>query len=232
MPMLAQCPEPEELQRFLLAQLGDAQARSVERHLLECGVCCETARRLTGSDTLVEAMRSGSTVSAELDVQIVQEVVHRLQSSLPSGAGTARMDSQSMKETANLRAAVTQRKRPESPDQPEIKESVEQRAALTREWTDVLAPPQGPSEIGRLGPFAIQRILGRGGMGVVFLALDPALNRLVALKVMKPLLAANEGSRFRFRRPSRFGVRSRLGKRARQSLTWIARFRVEVSRSE
>src|SRR5262245_60937797 len=46
-------------------------------------------------------------------------------------------------------------------------------------------PPQ-PGPLDRLGPFRILGTLGTGGMGVVFRAEDPRLNRLVALKLMKP----------------------------------------------
>jgi serine/threonine protein kinase len=49
-----------------------------------------------------------------------------------------------------------------------------------------LSPPQEPDEIGRLGPYRVLRILGQGGMGIVFEAEDPALARRVALKVMRP----------------------------------------------
>ena len=41
-------------------------------------------------------------------------------------------------------------------------------------------------EIGRLGPYRVLRLLGRGGMGAVFAGEDPLLQRPVALKVMKP----------------------------------------------
>lgn len=46
--------------------------------------------------------------------------------------------------------------------------------------------------------FRIERILGAGGMGVVYLAIDAALDRRVALKVMSPELAADDGYRDRF----------------------------------
>jgi hypothetical protein len=35
-----------------------------------------------------------------------------------------------------------------------------------------LAPPQGPDELGRLGHYRVLRLLGQGGMGMVFLAED------------------------------------------------------------
>jgi serine/threonine protein kinase len=53
-----------------------------------------------------------------------------------------------------------------------------------------LAPAQGPDELGRLGPYLVRKVLGVGAMGVVFQAEDPFLKRPVALKVMKPSLAA------------------------------------------
>src|SRR5260370_33799822 len=44
-------------------------------------------------------------------------------------------------------------------------------------------PPQLP---GRFGRFLIRRELGRGGFGLVFLAIDTVLGRKVALKVPRP----------------------------------------------
>src|SRR5262245_8209631 len=55
---------------------------------------------------------------------------------------------------------------------------------------DFLAPPQSADEIGRLGNYRVQKILGQGGMGLVLLAEDLALKRPVALKVMKKSQAA------------------------------------------
>jgi serine/threonine protein kinase len=71
------------------------------------------------------------------------------------------------------------------------------------ELTDFLAPPQGPGEIGRLGPYRVLKVLGAGGMGVVYQAEDPDLRRLVALKAMLPALAASASARERFLREAR-----------------------------
>jgi hypothetical protein len=66
-----------------------------------------------------------------------------------------------------------------------------------------LAPSDWPDALGRLGTYEVTGVLGRGGMGVVFKALDPALNRYVAIKVLSPSLAACGAARRRFLREAR-----------------------------
>src|SRR5579884_1467447 len=69
-----------------------------------------------------------------------------------------------------------------------------------------LAPPEGPEEMGRLGNYLIRRVLGTGAMGIVFEAQDLHLKRLVALKVMKPSLAAQADFHRRFLREAQLAA--------------------------
>ena len=55
---------------------------------------------------------------------------------------------------------------------------------------DFLAPSDWPDSLGRLGPYEVKGLLGRGGMAVVLKAVDPALNRTVAIKVLALHLAS------------------------------------------
>jgi WD40 repeat protein len=71
------------------------------------------------------------------------------------------------------------------------------------EAIDFLAPPQATDEIGRLGPYRILKVLGAGGMGIVFQAEDEQLQRQVAVKAMLPTLAASAAARQRFQREAR-----------------------------
>ncbi len=69
------------------------------------------------------------------------------------------------------------------------------------------APPYsyavGLSAGSRLAGYRLEEPIGKGGMAMVFRAVDERLGRPVALKILAPALAADDGFRQRFVRESR-----------------------------
>jgi serine/threonine-protein kinase len=57
------------------------------------------------------------------------------------------------------------------------------------------------------GRYSLERELGRGGMGIVYLAREVALDRMVALKLLPPEMAARPGVKERFLREARTAAR-------------------------
>ncbi|MEO6066530.1 MAG: protein kinase [Gemmatimonadota bacterium] len=67
---------------------------------------------------------------------------------------------------------------------------------MTDPLRDRLAAALGPT-------YELQRLLGKGGMGSVYLARETALDRLVAVKVLPPEVTGDPETRERFRREAR-----------------------------
>lgn len=89
-------------------------------------------------------------------------------------------------------------------DQPcEVECAVEPIVNSSSSIRHLLAPTDDPSKIGRLGKYEICGVIGRGSAGIVCKALDPSLNRLVAIKILVPGYASNVLVRRRFEREGR-----------------------------
>ncbi|HBE71163.1 MAG TPA: hypothetical protein DDW52_23705 [Planctomycetaceae bacterium] len=74
---------------------------------------------------------------------------------------------------------------------------------LVQQIVDSLQPTDSPDSMGRIDNFEIKGVVGSGAMGVVLKAKDASLDRIVALKVMTPSLAASGTARSRFEREAK-----------------------------
>ncbi len=184
MPTVLPCPRNDALERFLLGQVADEEASGIEHHLDECDQCRAALCAIEVDDPVVAAAQSARTESMdglpdELDRtrgENLERLIERLSSLGGTGGNT----------TAALGLVST----------PAETES-------TQEIYEFLAPPEAPGEIGRLGPYRVLKLLGAGGMGVVFQAEDTNLHRMVAIKAIRPTLAASASARRRFVREAR-----------------------------
>jgi len=68
---------------------------------------------------------------------------------------------------------------------------------------DTVAVGGGELQGQQLGVFVLQSLLGSGGMAEVYRAFDPRLNRMVAVKVLPPILSADPNYVTRFRTEAR-----------------------------
>jgi predicted Ser/Thr protein kinase len=76
---------------------------------------------------------------------------------------------------------------------------------LLQQVLDADARPLAPGT--RIGPYEVRRLIASGGMGVVYLAHDTALDVPVALKALRPEFAGTEARRHRLQEEARIAAR-------------------------
>ena len=79
----------------------------------------------------------------------------------------------------------------------------DQLPLAVRQVIEMLDPTDDSCCLGRIGGYEVLGVVGSGAMGVVLKAIDRSLDRIVALKVMNPSLAACGTARQRFEREAK-----------------------------
>jgi serine/threonine protein kinase/Leucine-rich repeat (LRR) protein len=192
---LATCPSPADLERLFLGGLPEQEVEALEEHVLGCGSCLETLRRLLHSkETLAGVLGKETRTDPPGSHCVVDDLVKKLESLRSLSASSPQTQTVSQNDTANPQAQPPPC-RPDDADRTQTPDTGHESSV-----TNFLTPPQADDELGRLGKYRVLQILGHGGMGVVFKAEDPLLRRTVAVKVMLPALAASASAGQRFLR--------------------------------
>ena len=165
------------------------RGRALEKHLAECHRCANLLCTLHAEDALVESMRRARSAGEDKSENtILGPLIERLKELRLATTTSPDAATESMMTKTEMPVE------PVGPKEPH------------RELLACLAPAQQPDELGRLGPYRVLTVLSWGGMGVVFRAEDPQLQRQVALKAMLPKLASNPDARSRFLREARLAA--------------------------
>ena len=205
------CPDFHLLEQLALGLLSGEEAAPLEEHLADCASCLQTLIERDPADTLVEALREAPRTAERRAA--FEDDIRRLEAAfaarpwgdLPrssvenSGDGGLRTQEHEARDDLG-RSPHEFDTSPSASGSSVDTPPTEAESADDREVYDFLAPPQSPDELGRLGTYRVLRVLGTGGMGVVFEAEDPQLKRHVALKAMKPGGAVSASARKRFLR--------------------------------
>ena len=171
------CPDTTTLEDFLLGRLEPPKLEQCESHVSHCEICHETMRGLSVDDTISEHIAAAFLQSDSFSVKSDEEdhvhgLVDRLLNQTDSDSprlGGPKLSSADAEILADRAAEVLR---------------------------CVTPPDEDQKTLGSIGDYQLTRLLGAGSTGVVFQAVDQNLDRMVALKVLRPSLGPIARDRF------------------------------------
>ena len=214
------CPRVEVLRRMVDGSISDYACEAVEHHLSTCPPC------QADFDALCNGIEPGPRPIVCPEALVLKQLLEGSLSSSEQAAiehhlGTceacqARLDALAggdedlPRQMQNLRANPAANppglKRVIGTLKDELEPEMEATNSTVSAPSEILGfldPSDTPGNLGKLGPYGVQEVLGQGGMGIVLKAFDPTLHRAVAIKILAPQLATSSSARQRFAREAR-----------------------------
>jgi serine/threonine protein kinase len=193
------CLDLAAIRKLAGGSLSAAQANGLLQHIENCTVCAKKLGSLPKDDTLFGTF-GAETLAGDTAMARVARLIQRLRGEVPREEQITRAPPAPPAggPTVDAKTYLPSAGRPK-----ESRSAAVDAPSVDRALYDFLAPPEADDELGRLGPYRVLKVLGAGGMGVVFKAEDPMLQRPVALKAMLPTLAVSATARERFLREAR-----------------------------
>lgn len=178
------CLSDDQLVLLLSGLIPEDKVAVWETHLLTCEVCQQRSRMLPSADAIEAALQAGYTPLSGAAEHSVAEIIHRFQRPVAGETSSPQAElTQILPATIESEIRELLQQLPLSPDRP--------------------AHVDGQQILGYLAEFRLQKLIGKGGMGAVFLAYDESLSRSVAIKLLRPSQAKISAARQRFLREAR-----------------------------